>query len=239
MKAENQRPNPVEDYLRKIINEDSRAPDGKIKFADSATKSKNGPKQSPITEEAFKQRKPVFDPTGRIEQITDAEVKVADVRRHPFGLIVLYVEFIVATGLAIGLLAFLLPAALGANVEGANLFIGLLVLLMSILALVFLVLATRIYRGNQLIITDQNVTQVQQISLFNRKVSELTMANIEDVTSNTNGIFATLFNFGTITVETAGEQNNFVFKYCPNPNAYAKALQDARSNFIRQHRSSH
>lgn len=239
MSAENQRPNPVEDYLRKIINEDSQAPDGKIKFADSAVRPKNGPKQSPITEEAFKQRKPVFDPTGRIEQITDDEIKVADVRRHPFGLIVLYVEFIAATGLAIGMLAFLLPAAVGANVEGANLFIGLLVLLMSILALVFLVLATRIYRGNQLIITDQNVTQVQQMGLFNRKVSELTMANIEDVTANTDGVFATLFNFGTITVETAGEQNNFVFKYCPNPNAYAKALQDARSNFIRQHKSSH
>ncbi len=134
-------------------------------------------------------------------------------------------------GLAIGLIAFLIPNVAGKNNAAANSAIVLLAFVAAILGLIFLVLATKIYNANQLIITDRNVTQVLQAGLFSRKVSELTMDNIEDVTANQKGIFPTLFNYGILTVETAGEQNNFIFKYCPNPNAYAKALQDCRSEY--------
>lgn len=187
-----------------------------------------------LMENALKKRKPVFNPTGRIEQVAPNEQKIADIRRHPIGLIIIYVQFFVAAVLAIGLLAFLVPSVLGSG-AGVTTFLAALVLLMVFVGTIFIVLATRVYRGNQLIITDLNVTEVQQLGLFNRKVSELTMANIEDVSANTNGIFQTMFNFGTISVETAGAHENFVFKYCPNPNAYAKVLQDARQAFIDSH----
>lgn len=194
-----------------------------------------GPVQSPITEEAFKRRQPVFNPLGKVEDINEDEVKVADIRRHPFGLLVVYVETLLAYALVCGLFV-LLGNDLGADarqavVAGAVVSAGLIV--------IALLLFTKIYSGNQLIITDMNVTQVLQTSLFSRKVSELTMENIEDVTSEQNGIFPTLFNYGTLKVETAGEQNNFVFRWCPNPNAYAKALQDARAQYYSQHRRPH
>ena len=64
------------------------------------------------------------------------------------------------------------------------------------------------------------------------------MENVEDVTSEQGGIFPTIFNYGVLKVETAGEQNNFIFKYCPNPNAYAKALQDARAAYFAKHNSA-
>lgn len=197
------------------------------------------PIQSPLTEKAFQRRKPVFNPTGKVEQILASETKIADVRRHPFGLIVIYLQFIFGTGLAIGLLVFLLPGVVGTDSAGVDASIGILVLFMAVFGAIFLILATKIYRGNQLIITDNNITSVQQTGLFSRKVSELTMADIEDVTANTNGVFPTLFNFGTVSVETAGEQNNFVFKFCPNPNAYAKVMQDARMEFMQKHGPQH
>lgn len=187
-----------------------------------------------LMENALKKRKPVFNPTGRIEEVAPNEQKIADIRRHPIGLIMIYVQFFVATVLAIGLLGFLVPSVLGSG-AGVKMFLAALILLMVFVGFIFIVLATRVYRGNQLIITDINVTEVQQLGLFNRKVSELTMANIEDVSANTNGIFQTMFNFGTLAVETAGAHENFIFKYCPNPNAYAKVLQDARQAFIESH----
>jgi hypothetical protein len=237
MKPENQRPNPVEDYMRGIMSGPEKLEDNKIKIGGNTSQAGTlkGPKKSPITEQAFKQRKHVFDPTGRVEQITPDETKVADVRRHPFGLVMIYAQFVLAIGLSVGIIAVLLPSVLGDDNNGSNLFIGVLILFMSVFAVVFLILATRIYRGNQLIITDLNVTEVQQLGLFNRKVSELSLANVEDVTANTHGIFPTMFNFGTLTIETAGEQHNFTFKYCPNPSAYAKALQDVRSEYLQQH----
>jgi hypothetical protein len=195
------------------------------------------PVQSPITEEAFRRRQPVFNPLGRVEDINEDEVKIADIRRHPFGILAVYFQTLLAFGLAFGLILYLLPS-IG---EGSRtvIIVGTM-LLLSIIG-VMLALYTKIYFGSQLIITDINITQVLQNGLFRRKVSELTMENVEDVTADQHGIFPTLFNYGTLIVETAGEQNNFTFRYCPNPNAYAKALQDARGAYYareREHSSS-
>lgn len=198
----------------------------------------SGPKDSHILPNAEKRRAPVFDPTGRVEHITQEETRVADVRRHPFGLFIIYLQFFVGLGIAFFLIFGLLPGVLDTlNLDGtlgktfAYLF-GVLVLFFGV---VFLILASRIYQGNQLIITDVNVTQVLQVGLFNRKVSELSMGNVEDVTAEQKGILQTFFNYGTLRIETAGEQNNFIFVYCPNPNAYAKALLDARQQFLATH----
>jgi hypothetical protein len=196
----------------------------------------DGPKQSDVAEKAAEQRKRLFDPTGKVEGLTSDETMVADVRRHPFGLFLLYIQIFVGLGLALLLCGVFLPSlsdTLGVDIGTLNSIAAAFTLFVIVFGLIFLVLATRIYKGNQLIITDKNVTQVLQIGLFDRKVSELSMANVEDVTAQQRGIFPTLFNFGTLRIETAGEQNNFIFTYCPNPNAYAKAILDSRLAFIR------
>lgn len=196
------------------------------------------PKQSPIMPEAEVQRKPVFDPTGRVEQINHDEIKIADVRRHPIGLVFIYIQIFVALGLSLGLIFVFLPEFLdflGINQAVGGAIASLFALVAIVFGGVFLVLATRIYNASQLIITNDNVTQVMQVGLFHRKVSELSMENVEDVTAHQKGIFQTLFNYGRVHVETAGEQNNYDFIYCPNPNAYAKAIQDARVKFLKTH----
>lgn len=219
MNKESKNPNPVEEYMSKIINE------------------KKEPTQSPITEEAFERRKPVFNPMGKVEDINQDEIKVADIRRHFFGLFLIYLQVVLGVGLSLGLIVFLLPDVIGSSAT-LTAALSMLSLIFIVLGLIFMALATRIYNANQLIITDIHITQVLQVGLFNRKVSELTMENVEDVTSEQGGVFPTIFNYGTLKVETAGEQNNFIFKYCPNPNAYAKALQDARAAYFAKHNSS-
>lgn len=196
------------------------------------------PVESPILPEAERRRKPVFDPTGRVEQVMHDEVKVADTRRHPIGLFILYMQTIVGLGLAFLLIILLLPTFLDTiNVSDstANGFLTLLILVSLVFGVIFLILAARIYKANQLIVTDENITQVSQIGLFRRKISELSMHNVEDVTADQHGIMQTFFNYGTLVIETAGEQNNFNFVYCPNPNAYAKAVLDARQMYFKRH----
>lgn len=188
--------------------------------------------------QAEQRRRPVFDPTGRVEAINPDEVKIADVRRHPIGLFFIFLQVFFALGLAFVLIFAFLPDFLSVmNVEERSgtaaawafaLFVGLL-------GFIFLVLAARIYTASQLIITNDNVTQVMQVGLFHRKVSEISMENVEDVTAHQQGILQTFFNYGRVHIETAGEQNNYDFIYCPNPNAYAKAIQDARLEFLKTH----
>src|SRR5688572_1212875 len=122
-----------------------------------------GPKESDIAVKAAQKRKPVFDPTGRVEGLMAEETKVADVRRHPIGLVLIYLQVIIGLGLAFALILPFLPDAfesLDLSKSSANLFTGVLSLVTLAFGLIFLVLATLIYKGNQLIISDINVTQV-------------------------------------------------------------------------------
>lgn len=189
-------------------------------------------------QEAEKRRRPVFDPTGRVEDINPDEVKIADVRRHPIGLFFMYMQVMIGLGLGFIIIFMFLPvlmSAIGLDRSTGNSIAALLVLVVGVLAFVFLVLATRIYTASQLIITNDNVTQIMQVGLFHRKVSEISMENVEDVTAHQKGILQTFFNYGRVHIETPGEQNNYDFIYCPNPNAYAKAIQDARLIFLKTH----
>jgi uncharacterized membrane protein YdbT with pleckstrin-like domain len=203
-----------------------------------ADEKKPEPKQSPIMPEAETRRRPVFDPTGRVEQINPDEIKIADVRRHPIGLLILYMQFFVGIGLSLFLIIAFMPSTLrilNISQNTADSITFFLALIAVSFGLIFVVLATRIYQASQLIITNDNVTQIMQVGLFYRKVSEISMENVEDVTAHQKGILQTLFNFGRLHIETAGEQNNYDFIYCPNPNAYAKAIQDARVEFLKTH----
>jgi membrane protein YdbS with pleckstrin-like domain len=82
----------------------------------------------------------------------------------------------------------------------------------------FLVLGTIwIWRRNKVIITNQHIVDVDQIGLFNQTVSTLRLEEIQDISASIKGPMQTLFRYGTIIVQTAGERPNFVFDYVPNP----------------------
>lgn len=92
----------------------------------------------------------------------------------------------------------------------------------------FLVLALFIiwllYYLNIQVITDRRIVDIDQVGLFSHVVSELHIANIEDVTSETNGVFGTLFNFGMVYVQTAGNTERFEFDNCPDPEKIEKLI---------------
>lgn len=54
------------------------------------------------------------------------------------------------------------------------------------------------------LVTDKRIVSIDQLGLFNRTVTTFPFANIQDVTVEQHGIFQTLLNFGTVTVQTAG-----------------------------------
>lgn len=175
-----------------------------------------------------------------IRHLAEGEQKLAEIRRHPFGIIIIYLQSIIALALALFLVVFLLPSVnefLGLSSSTNNAIVGLFGLISLILVLIFLVLATWIYNSSKLIVTTRNITYINQIGIFNRKISEIAMTNIEDVTSQKEGIFATIFNFGVLKIETAGEQFNFTYTYCVNPVLAAKIILDARESFLLSHKS--
>lgn len=68
------------------------------------------------------------------------------------------------------------------------------------------------------IVTNDRIVDIEQFNLFSRSISELDLFRIQDVTTDVHGFFATLFDYGNVTVKTASQNVNIVFKNVPNPN---------------------
>ena len=74
------------------------------------------------------------------------------------------------------------------------------------------------------VVTDERILDINQEGVFSRSVSELELHRIQDVHAEIKGVFATLFNFGLIEVQTAGTKEKFVFDHLPNPQAVARHI---------------
>lgn len=97
----------------------------------------------------------------------------------------------------------------------------------------FLVLlaAIWVWRHNRLVVTNLHVVDIDQIGLFNNKVATLSLGVIQDVASSINGPLQTLFHYGTLIVQTAGERENFSFDYLSDPHAVEQKILDIHKKY--------
>lgn len=166
-----------------------------------------------------------------LNSMQKGERQIFAIKRHPIGILFTYI----VAGFGLLLLAIIIfgvaPALAPDHKDqiirlGAGLF--LIVLLMTLL----LVLVSHyVYWGNRWVLTTDSLTQVSQTGLFRKESSQLSLANLEDVTAQNNGILARMFKFGVLRAETAGERSKFTFIYCPNPEQHAQEILNAREQF--------
>lgn len=83
-----------------------------------------------------------------------------------------------------------------------------------------------IYYLNIQIITNIRVVDIDQVGLFSHVISELHIDKIEDVTSETNGVLGTIFNYGNVYIQTAGAVERFEFNNVPNPAEIERMVLD-------------
>lgn len=79
---------------------------------------------------------------------------------------------------------------------------------------------------NVYIITDERIVDVDFDSMIRKNISSAKIENIEDVTANTSGFFASMFNYGSITIQTAGEKREFEFAAVPQPAKVSKLINE-------------
>ena len=148
---------------------------------------------------------------------------VCEIKRHPIGLIGTYLALILV--IIVAVVAVVAAPHLFANVTSHDqMVLALGAVIICAITGLFTYVGISVYKGNRWLVTSDSITQVSQISLFNKQTSQLSMANLEDVTVEQNGILQTVFGFGRLRAETAGERSKFVFDFCPNPQDYAKEI---------------
>lgn len=79
---------------------------------------------------------------------------------------------------------------------------------------------------NVYIITDERIVDVDFLSLIYKNVSSAKIDNIEDVTVTASGALASIFDYGTVLIQTAAERTQFEFDAVPHPTRVAALLNE-------------
>ena len=94
----------------------------------------------------------------------------------------------------------------------------------SLIGVVFVILAVflwlasiYVWRQNQMILTNENVVDVDQRGIFQKHISTLRLSRVQDISVVVKGPMQTIFRYGTIHIQTAGAKENFEFDYVPDP----------------------
>jgi hypothetical protein len=161
------------------------------------------------------------------------ERMVIDVKRHPIGILGTYIGVSILI-VVLAVLGYVVAPDILTSYTSSQVYgITTAILLCSvILSGLFVLVAHIVYWGNHWIVTNDSITQVLQNSLFSKQSSQLSMANLEDITVEQNGILPHLFDYGLLWAETAGEREKFRFPYCPHPNEVAKQILQERETFM-------
>lgn len=96
------------------------------------------------------------------------------------------------------------------------LFIFLSSLWLLVCWITFFVMWTNNYL-DALIVTNRRIVDVDQISLFSRRLSSFRVDRIQDITVEVHGPVATFLSYGNIQIETAGEGQKIRLHTIPRP----------------------
>ena len=159
----------------------------------------------------------------RSDLLEPGESVIRVVHRHPVGIVAIFAVAALALAAISTLIIYLSPNTFNNDPTTSLMVFGIVI----IVALI----AAYVYRQSKILVTDRSLVQIIQSTLFIRKASHLSMSNVEDVSAEQRGVLATVFNYGTLMVQTAGETDNFVFKLCPHPNELADFIIEARQRY--------
>lgn len=167
----------------------------------------------------------------KLIEFDENEELIAEIRKHPFGLFIIYfIGSFVALALFGAMLALIVISKAdpletgGVGLSSAQPIILLIGLVLIFITLVMTMIGAYLYKSDVVLVTSEKISQFLHRTIFDRKISQLSIGDVQDVTVSQNGLFARLFNFGTLVVETSGEQQNYTFNYTPDPYNRAKDI---------------
>lgn len=174
---------------------------------------------TPKTERALRGRLP----------IDDDEKIIAIYKHHWFAIAssLLFVAFVAVVILGLAAMILAMPDIVpGQYREAVIVGAVLLVIVAGGLSL----LPAYLRSQEQLVLTDEALFQILQPSLLVSKVDQLSLADIGNVSVNRDAV-GTIFGYGHITIETAGEQNNFHFSVVARPREVAQQIAAEHEDF--------
>lgn len=93
---------------------------------------------------------------------------------------------------------------------------------LAILVAVFIIIV--MYYLNVHIVSEERVVDIDQVGLLNHRISELNIESVQDVSASTVGLFGSIFDYGTVYIQTAGATERFQFENVAKPSHISKVI---------------
>jgi hypothetical protein len=155
--------------------------------------------------------------------ITDNEFVIAEVRRHPIGLLAPLLGGVVLIGIAFAFLfnygAFASSFQLTGAFANAGTMVLPILLFVLVVALVMYI-SYYIYNRNYFILTNECVIENMQYSLLSHREQTISLGSIEYA-----------LNYGSIRLSTIGDEDTYRFNFVSDPKNELTRLSDAVENF--------
>jgi membrane protein YdbS with pleckstrin-like domain len=163
----------------------------------------------------------------------DDEKVILEIRRHPITLVPSIILFF---------FALLLPPILwivSANFLKIQIIwsplYNLLISTYYIVIIVYFYVYTMDFYLDVLILTNDRLIDVDQHSLFSRRIAEMDLYQVQDVSTDIKGILATAFNFGTVHIQNASLQTKFTISQAKDPDKLREMILELADEDRKHH----
>lgn len=157
------------------------------------------------------------------------EYVVLDIHRAMIGLIGIWAAAFVAVFILTLAWALLntkdtgVAAYLGLD-NSSLAFLYLIIFVLLGVVVIASLIASKVYSGNRLFVTNRRLIHYQVTSLFSKSVNIIALTSIEDASYHQKSIFHHIFRFGTIRLSTVGDETTYTFDYVSTPTDELKTI---------------
>lgn len=147
--------------------------------------------------------------------LAPTEYVIIRLRRHPIGVIQIWLITLAAFATLL-LCTVLITNTVNLD-AGTRAIIAIAGLVTATLSFVFGALATRIFRLNRFIVTNERVINHIQRSLFALRKQSIGLNGVEDVSYRQTGFLQTVLNYGSVRLATVGDETTYRFSFVSSP----------------------
>ena len=94
------------------------------------------------------------------------------------------------------------------------------------------------YQNDVWVVTNQRIIDSTKYNWIKQRMASADLVDVEDINVVREGLFATMFNYGDLRVQTAGEVANFVLAGIPAPSKVLAVVDSSRDAARRQFRGA-
>ena len=169
--------------------------------------------------------------------LSNGEYVIAAVRRHPIGLVQIWLAVIIMIIAVAGSFSMFLLSdnspllSVFGNYDAAQSATMALIALATFVALLGGLAATYIYENNRFYLTNESVIQEVQTGLFRKYEQTVSLSNIEDASYAQSNPLQLILSYGSIRLSTEGDETTYRFSYVANPKKHIAMLNNAVEAF--------